>query len=201
MGDVGLLKWEEIDRIPAVPNNAINGGWPCYEAGVKPSGFAGLDLCKSLYAAGASAVISPFYSYNHQLTLNANDTCRTGSSAISGLAFYSGGNYPASYDGALFFGDYARSCIWVMKPARTASPTRRPSRRSRAEPSDPDPCRSRPTRSAATSLHRHQPRHRASHLVCRRWDEPGAGGGGRCHAGLRRRAARRHASTSRSSDP
>ena len=40
---------------------------------------------------------------------------RTGSST-AGLAFYEtdNGTYPAEYDGALFFADYSRSCIWVM---------------------------------------------------------------------------------------
>ena len=139
VGDVGLVKWEEIDRIPAVPATAVNNGWPCYEAGVQHSGFTGLDQCKNLYAAGAGAVATPFFSYNHQATLGSGDTCRTGSSAISGLAFYPGGNYPASYDGALFFGDYARSCIWVMKTGANGVPD--PSTVTTFVPSsaDPDP--------------------------------------------------------------
>jgi glucose/arabinose dehydrogenase len=39
------------------------------------------------------------------------ETCPTGGSSIAGLAFYNGGNYPASYAGALFFADYSRNCI------------------------------------------------------------------------------------------
>ena len=40
-----------------------------------------------------------------------------GGSSISGLAFYpsSGGPFPASYNGGLFFGDFSRGCIWIMK--------------------------------------------------------------------------------------
>ena len=30
------------------------------------------------------------------------------------MAFYNGGTFPAQYNGALFFSDYSRSCIWVM---------------------------------------------------------------------------------------
>ncbi len=41
-------------------------------------------------------------------------SCEAGSSSITGLAFYPGGSYPARYDGALFFADYSRNCIWVM---------------------------------------------------------------------------------------
>ena len=39
---------------------------------------------------------------------------RPGTSSISGLEFYDGGTFPAEYDGALFFADYARSCAWAM---------------------------------------------------------------------------------------
>ena len=31
------------------------------------------------------------------------------------MAFYAGGPYPAEYDNALFFGDFSRQCIWVMR--------------------------------------------------------------------------------------
>jgi hypothetical protein len=34
---------------------------------------------------------------------------------VAGLSFYSGGPYPPDFDGALFFTDYSRDCIWVMK--------------------------------------------------------------------------------------
>ena len=40
----------------------------------------------------------------------------TGGSAISGLAFYPKVPYPAQYDGALFFADAVRGCIWAMLP-------------------------------------------------------------------------------------
>ncbi len=33
---------------------------------------------------------------------------------MSGIAFYGGGSYPASYDGALVFADHSRNCIWTM---------------------------------------------------------------------------------------
>ena len=46
------------------------------------------------------------------------ETCPTGGSSISGLAFEFmpfGSSFPAQYQGALFFADYSRDCIWVMK--------------------------------------------------------------------------------------
>ena len=45
------------------------------------------------------------------------ESCPTGGSAISGLAFYPNGPYPAEYDGALFFADAVRGCIWAMERA------------------------------------------------------------------------------------
>jgi hypothetical protein len=37
-------------------------------------------------------------------------------SSLAGVAFefYSGGPYPTAYDGALFFADYSRDCVWAM---------------------------------------------------------------------------------------
>ena len=69
--------------------------------------------------------------------------CPTGSSSIAGLAFYdAAANYPAAYDGALFFADYSRDCIWAMRRAATGS---RPGDACR--PSPP----ARPTRSTCRS--------------------------------------------------
>lgn len=60
---------------------------------------------------------SPYFAYHHNDYVPASDTrCPKGGSSIAGLAFefYSGGPYPAEYDGALFFADYSRDCIWYM---------------------------------------------------------------------------------------
>ena len=47
-------------------------------------------------------------------------------SSVSGVsfAFYPGGAYPAEYDGALFFADYSRKCIWVMTRGADGLPDR-----------------------------------------------------------------------------
>ncbi|HEY1434688.1 MAG TPA: PKD domain-containing protein, partial [Thermoanaerobaculia bacterium] len=53
----------------------------------------------------------------------AGDGCPVGSSSIAGITFYMGAsNYPASYDNALFFSDYSRSCVWVMFPGTNGDP-------------------------------------------------------------------------------
>ena len=53
------------------------------------------------------------------------ESCPIGGSSIAGLsfAFYGGGPYPAEYDGALFFSDYTRRCIWAMERGGTTRPS------------------------------------------------------------------------------
>jgi glucose/arabinose dehydrogenase len=127
VGDVGANQWEEIDRIPNMTDNvAENFGWPCYENLSMPGGFhsAGLDLCENLYAAGPGAVTNPYYAYQHSAKVVSTDACPVGSSSITGLAFYpeSGGMFPASFDGALFFADYSRDCVWYIPEGSNGQP-------------------------------------------------------------------------------
>ena len=116
IGDVGYNVWEEINRIadPKSPT-VTNFGWPCYEGNGRQSGYdaANLNICVNLYAQ-AGAVTAPYFTYDHNQLVVAGESCPIGSSSITGLAFYNGGNYPANYSGALFFADYSRNCIWVM---------------------------------------------------------------------------------------
>ena len=124
VGDVGLGRWEEINRITDVLGSVENAGWPCYEGPASPPSWlqAGVDICTNLYAAGPSAVHAPYYSYPHSSTVVAGETCPFGSSSISGLAFYQGGSYPAAYSNALFFSDYSRKCIWAMRAGSNGLP-------------------------------------------------------------------------------
>jgi glucose/arabinose dehydrogenase len=116
IGDVGDITWEEINRIPNPFTAPVrNFGWPCYEGAARHTGFEaiGLNICKNLYnqVGGHTA---PYFTYNHGQKVVAGETCPTGSSAIAGLAFNQGGTYPAAYQGALFFADNSRDCIWSM---------------------------------------------------------------------------------------
>lgn len=119
VGDVGWGDWEEINRIPNPKAAALNFGWPCYEGEGRQSAYesAGLTICQQLYNQ-PSLVTAPFYKYFHGSPAVPNDTCTIAqSTSITGLTFYNpanGGNYPAAYNNAMFFGDYSRNCIWVM---------------------------------------------------------------------------------------
>ena len=124
-GDVGWNTWEEINRLVDPGGAPVeNFGWPCYEGQGRQSGYdsANLNVCENLYAQGAGAVTGPYFTYNHSSQVVAGDTCPTGSSSVSGVDFYEGGPYPASFDGALFFADYSRDCIWVMKADASGLP-------------------------------------------------------------------------------
>lgn len=116
IGDVGWGKWAEIDRLPSPAGPApVNFGWPCYEGPDRQPVYDGfnLTLCESLYTQ-AGAVLAPYHAYSHRESLQPGDACSdvtSCTSAISGLAFYGAGEYPASYNGALFFADYGRHGI------------------------------------------------------------------------------------------
>jgi glucose/arabinose dehydrogenase len=122
-GDVGWNTWEEINRITNVTDATVeNFGWPCYEGSARQSGYDGanLTMCESLYTgAGQTA---PYYAYNHSASVATGDGCPTGGSSIAGIAFETNSNYPAAYDGALFFADSSRGCIWAMQRGTNGLP-------------------------------------------------------------------------------
>ena len=127
VGDVGWNTWEEVNRI-AVANDAVadNFGWPCYEGNFTQSGYdsANLPLCESLYSQGSGAITAPIMAYNHAAKVVTGETCPTGSSSITGMAFYpeAGGTFPASYAGGLFFADHSRNCIWFIPKGANGQP-------------------------------------------------------------------------------
>jgi PKD repeat protein len=116
ISDVGWNTYEEVERIANSTGGVTNLGWPCYEGSPRQSGYDGanLNICETLYSEGAGAAAAPFFSYRHSDKVVAGESCPTGGSAVTGIAVYSDGNYPSSYNGALFVADYTRNCIWVM---------------------------------------------------------------------------------------
>jgi uncharacterized repeat protein (TIGR01451 family) len=135
IGDVGQDKFEEINRVTDPGGTLENFGWPCYEGGhdtlgnpalQRQGGFDAhnLSICENLYAEGANGAIAPWFSYGVNEAVVPGDNCPIGSGVLSGLAFVpqAGGNYPATYDGALFVNDYIRACIWVMRTGANGVP-------------------------------------------------------------------------------
>jgi glucose/arabinose dehydrogenase len=124
VGDVGWSTWEEIDRIPSPMGAPVdNFGWPCNEGSARTPEYdaADLTLCENLYNAPGAAT-APYYAYNHALPVVSDDGCPTGGSSITGPVFYQGGSYPAQYQGAIFFADFIRDCLWAMLPGGNGLP-------------------------------------------------------------------------------
>ncbi len=116
IGDVGWGVWEEINVVRSTtPTAADNFGWPCYEASDYLGNYQDLPGLCGLAVTSPAGLIDPWYSYRHDVSIVPGETCPIDAgSSISGVIFEEGGNFPATYDGALFFTDFNRSCIWVM---------------------------------------------------------------------------------------
>ena len=117
VNNVGNGTWEEIDRLGLTPATPYNSGWPCYEGDYRNDWFENLHLnrCEALYKE-SGRVSEPFFSYNHYAPVAPGDDCpQEYGSAITGSAIYAGGGFPAEYDGALFFADSVRGCIYVIR--------------------------------------------------------------------------------------
>lgn len=124
VANVGSSRFEEIDRFKPSSSALYNSGWPCYE-GPKPREpyeAAGLNVCERLYE-DPSSVAQPFFYYAGGAGVTPSDPCSYESgSALSGLAFYEGGPFPDAYDGALFFADSVRGCIYAMQAGEDGRP-------------------------------------------------------------------------------
>jgi len=125
IGDVGQGSEEMVKRIssPALAQPP-NFGWGCYEGTTSLQyQLDDIPLCRRLYD-NPSLVTFPFYKYRHDTSVVTGDGCPLDAgAATSGLAFApSTGEYPDAYDGALFFTDYARRCIWYMEPGAGGVP-------------------------------------------------------------------------------
>ena len=127
LGDVGWNEWEEINRLVSPTAAPVdNFGWPCYEGDGRQGGYdaANLSVCENLYNEGTAAVVAPYFRYHHNDLVLPNDVCPKGGSSVAGtsFAFSSGGSYPAEYQGALFFADYTRRCIWAIPTGANGLP-------------------------------------------------------------------------------
>ena len=123
LGDVGAGTWEEVNRRLTPTGPVQNFGWPCYEGNAINGSFqsAGLNICTNLYNAGTA--VGPYWAYQHGVSVVSGDNCPVANgSVISALGFYQSGSYPPSYNGALFFGDHSRNCIWAMPVGATGLP-------------------------------------------------------------------------------
>ena len=117
VGDVGWSTWEEIDRVPNPTAGVRNFGWPCYEGTGHTDGYDvyDLNLCETLYAQGPPP--TPGRTTRTTTTRGSWPARAAASAPRRSPAWPSRpprGSFPDEYDGALFFSDYSRDCIWAM---------------------------------------------------------------------------------------
>jgi glucose/arabinose dehydrogenase len=125
VSNVGSSEIEEIDRFQAPPLGLYNSGWPCFEGLVRHYQYRelGLNVCTAMYAGEPNSFSPPFFSYSHRQSVVPDDECPTESgSALGGISFYEGSQFPSKYQGALFFADAVRGCLWVMPEGEDGKP-------------------------------------------------------------------------------
>lgn len=122
--NVGSSNFEEIDRFDPADATLFNSGWPCFEGEDQQFQFKWLDLpvCLEMYEEPESAS-PPLFHYSHRHEVTPGDECNyNDGSALSGISFYEGDQFPAAYKGALFFSDSVRSCFFAMLPGPDGKP-------------------------------------------------------------------------------
>jgi glucose/arabinose dehydrogenase len=122
--NVGSSNFEEIDRFDPSAATVFNSGWPCFEGNDQQFQFKWLDLpiCEGMYEEAGSASL-PLFHYSHRHEVTPGDECNyNDGSALSGISFYEGEEFPAAYQGALFFADSVRSCFFAMLPGSDGKP-------------------------------------------------------------------------------
>jgi glucose/arabinose dehydrogenase len=123
--NVGSSEIEEIDRFTTPPTSLYNSGWPCFEGPERQFQFdqLGLNVCEQLYENEPGSTSEPFFYYSHGQSVVPEDECPIEfGSALGGISFYEGEEFPAAYKGALFFADPVRGCIWAMFPGADGKP-------------------------------------------------------------------------------
>jgi glucose/arabinose dehydrogenase/PKD repeat protein len=99
VGDVGMSAFEEINLTAA----GRNYGWPCWEGPNHTPSWGETPECAEVYAAGGTT--APDFAYA------GAGTPTGGGTAIVGGPTYPGGDYPDSFDGEIFYGDWAHGFI------------------------------------------------------------------------------------------
>jgi glucose/arabinose dehydrogenase len=122
IADVGWFGYEEINVVDdPLAGPVPNFGWPCYEGPLPQAEFVnlGVGLCEALYEDRRDLVM-PRLSLPH--TRHDEGPCTGTGNVLSALAFYDGETFPLEYEGALFFADTNRACIWVARAGDDGQP-------------------------------------------------------------------------------
>jgi glucose/arabinose dehydrogenase len=104
IGDVGAVRWEEVDLQPATSRGGENYGWPRMEGPDCGSG-----------PCDPNAYVLPVTAYRHT----------DGNCVVTGGYVYRGSAFP-ELRGSYLYGDYCSGRIWALDAAKAASGTALP---------------------------------------------------------------------------
>ncbi len=112
VGNVGGAGSDEVNLIEGA--GLFNSGWLCYEGiGLTQNSFwLTTNICNTLINSGEHD--APLFRYGRNVPIVAGEPCPCGGLSISGVAVNRVGFSSAFLDGALFFTDYTRDCIWYI---------------------------------------------------------------------------------------
>jgi glucose/arabinose dehydrogenase len=121
-----LTQMRYLSQSGAMRYNVDAGGYadgPSNPFGTATSSNKHYSLYATLQGSSGPLVTSPLFTYNHAASVVSGDGCPTANgSSIAGMTFYTGGTYPSTYNGGLFFEDHTRGCIWFMKAGSNGLP-------------------------------------------------------------------------------
>jgi len=123
VGDLTQLRYQA--QAGAMRWNVDAGGYadgPSNPFGTGNTSNKHYSLYATLQGSGGPVVSPPLFTYNHGASVVSGDGCPTGGSSVAGVTFYTGGSYPSTYNGGLFFEDHTRGCIWFMKAGSNGLP-------------------------------------------------------------------------------
>ncbi len=116
IGDVGNSLWEEISVASSAGHNF---GWPCWEGiasqGAYQAAAPAHHGCGTMGTPENPALHTPPLMSWHHTDPSLSTPPGLRGNSTTGLAFYGGSHYPASYQGSLFFADFGRSWIKVAR--------------------------------------------------------------------------------------
>ena len=140
IGDVGWADWEEINRLENPLSSMVaNFGWPCYEGAARQPGYdaANSPLCETSSATDVGTD-QPVFCTNHAcLSSRLRRVRPVVRRCREPLSIPLLGVVSCRYNGALFFADYFRDCIWAMRVGAGGLPDPADIVTIKANPGDP----------------------------------------------------------------